>query len=352
MKFTQSSLARFALLSALAALIPSQVFALAISPGSNTVGTLGAIANSIVRIDDPGGRGTGTILQISPYQGGVDLLVLTADHVVRNASGGGSTLYSPSQISIGFGNLGGGGPSFAASEVATLFDLPFDGSSAVDLAMLDVFIPGSQLNTLPSPLTAADLPHVQPAAGNAITQAGYGRQGTVATVSGNIAYVYSVPNGLGAVYGTLAAGPNTVGAGGVTTITGAVSDFAGQNYVYEGFQNGALINGVSPNYNGSTSYIFSGDSGGPSLNGNVIVGVHSSSVTGTISGDPNSEFAYANVFGAGQGHQWQDVNVNDYLPWIKLQLDTLSPVPEPTTLALALFGLVGLLVCARRARRS
>jgi hypothetical protein len=209
------------------------------------------------------------------------------------------------------------------------------------------------LNTLPLGLAPIALPAGAPAANTAITQAGYGRQGTVATVSGQLAYVYSpTVNGLGAVYGTLKAGPNTVNAAGVTTITGAVSDYAGQNYVYQGFQNGALINGVSPNYNNSTSYIFSGDSGGPSLNSlnTTILGVHSSSVTGTLSNDPNSEFAYNNVF--APNYLWQDVSVGSYLPWITEELATLSPVPEPAVGSILLVGLIGYLGTARRRARA
>jgi hypothetical protein len=320
-------------LSALVAAIPSQSFAIAISPGSNSVGALGNTANAIVRISDPGGSGTGTIIQITPYDGGEDLDVLTADHVVRD----GGTLYSPSLITTAFGNSGSGGASFAAEAVATDFTFPEDGSSGADLAMLDVFVPGSQLNTLPAPLISVNLPTADPAANAAITQAGYGLQASVVTISGNLGYSYSSVFGDGAGYGTLAAGPNTLNGSGVTAITGAVSE-AGPNYMYQGFQNGALINGTSPNYNGSTSYIFSGDSGGPSLSGNTIFGVHSSSVTGTLAGDPNSEFAYSN----NASYTWSDVDVYSYLPWIDGELTTLSPVPEPATGTILLAGILGL----------
>jgi hypothetical protein len=345
MKISNRCVAGIVLLAAVAAAIPSQCFALAISTGSDTTAALGNIANSIVRISDPGGSGTGTIISLGDYNGGKHLGVLTADHVVRDPGGGGSTLYAPNQITVSFGNSGGGGASFAADAVATQFDLPNDGSSAVDLALLCVFIPGSQLNTLPAVLNAVNLPGAAPAANAAITQAGYGRQGSVATVSGNLAYVYSPANALGAPYGTLKAGPNTVNANGVTNITGAVSDFAGQNYVYDGFQNGCLINGVSPNYNGSTSYIFSGDSGGPSLSGNTIFGVHSSSVTGTISGDPASEFAYS----ANANYLWQDVSVFSSLGWVNTTLAEICPVPEPSTWILLAFGSVVLILWRRRA---
>jgi hypothetical protein len=343
MKIWNRSFAVFVLLAA----VPAQCFALAISTGSDTTAALGNTANSIVRISDPGGNGTGTIISMGDYNGGKHLGILTADHVVRDDGGGGSTLYAPNQITVSFGNVGGGGVSFSADAVATQFDLPFDGSSAVDLALLCVFIPGSQLNTLPAMLGAVSLPNAAPAANSAITQAGYGRQGTVTTVSGNLAYVYSPANALGAAYGTLKAGPNTVNNAGVTNIVGAVSDYAGQNYVYDGFQNGALINGVSPNYNNSTSYIFSGDSGGPSLAGNMIVGVHSSSVTGTISGDPNSEFAYTNT--ANANHLWQDVSVFSSLNWINTTLTEICPVPEPTSWALFAVGGVLLILWRRRA---
>ena len=330
------------LFSAFGAMIPSHCFGLAISPGADSTAGLGNTANAIVQVENPLTVGSGTIIQMMPYNGGVDLDVLTADHVIRNAAGGGSSLWSPSQVSINFGNTGGGGASFAAEDEATLFDLPFDGSSAVDLAILDVFIPGSQLNTLPAGLAAVALPNAVPGANTAITQAGYGDQATVVNLGGTLSYVYSPLYGYGAGYGTLKAGPNSINGAGVTAITGAVSKYAGQNYVYQGFQNSLAINGVSPNYNGSTSFIFSGDSGGPSLSGNTILGVHSSSTTGTITrggvNDPNSEVADAT-------DMWQDVSVADYLPWINMELATLS-VPEPSIGSFALFG--GLIIVATR----
>src|SRR6266849_5571488 len=212
MKVSKRALACSVLVSAVIAIIPSRCLALAISPGSNTTAALGNTANAIVRISDPGGSGTGTILQIQPFNGGENIDILTADHVIRDASGGGSTIYSPSQITTSFGNVGGGGPSFAATHDATDFTIPQDGSSAVDLAMINVFVPGSQLNTLPFGLTPFGLPGADPAAGTAITQAGYGHQATVVNLSGTLAYAYSTVNGYGAGYGTLKAGPNTVGA--------------------------------------------------------------------------------------------------------------------------------------------
>lgn len=327
-----------------AVMLPSSVFGLAISPGSAVA--LGNTANSILQVSNPAARGTGSIIKMQPDgAGGTDLIVLTADHVVRDAAGGGSALYTPNQINVTFG---GGGATFSASNAVTDFTLPEDGSSAVDLAMLDVDVPKSKLNQLPANLFALTLPAAQPAANTAITQAGYGLQGGVTTVSGNLAYVYSPVNSLGAAYGTLKAGPNTIGAGGVTSITGATSAYAAQPYVYDGFQNGALINGVNPNYNGSTSYVFSGDSGGPSLSGTTLLGVHSSSVTGKIVGDANSEFAYAN----NVNYQWQDVSVFDNLTWINATMATISPpVPEPVGSGLLLIGVVGFL-CKRRAGRA
>src|SRR5579859_6174325 len=237
---------RMILFSLLGAIIPGSCFGLAISPGSDSTAGLGNTANAIVQIADPGGDGSGTIIQMMPFDGGVDLDVLTADHVIRNASGGGSTIYTPGQISITFGNAGAGGASFAAEDEATLFDLPSDGSSAVDLAIVDVFIPGSQLNTLPAGLAAVALPNARPAANAAITQAGYGLQASVVNIGGTLSYSYSPVFNDGAGYGTLKAGPNSLNGAGVTAITGAVSDYAGQNYAYQGFQNSCVINGTSP----------------------------------------------------------------------------------------------------------
>lgn len=347
MKVNRCTLAG-SLLAAIAVLATAHSsFGIAISPGSNTTAGLGGTADAIVRISAGGFVGSGTILKIqNTPDGGQDFLVLTADHVVRDAGGGGTQLYSPNQISIAFGNLGGGGASFAAEAVSTIFDLPLDGSNAADLAMLDVFVPGSQLNTLPAGLTAVSLPNAAPAANAAITQAGYGLQGSVVTVGGGLGYSYSTTFGDGAPYGTLVAGPNTTGGGGVQALVGAVSDYAGQNYQYQGFSNGAVIAGANPNYNGSTSYIFSGDSGGPSLVGNTIVGVHSSSVTTHYTGQPTSEFAYSSTF--NNSYIWKDVSVFDYLPWINDQLVNLSPVPEPGTWVLLITGSLALLILRRQ----
>ncbi|MEX0978074.1 MAG: hypothetical protein WDZ48_04445 [Pirellulales bacterium] len=345
MKTSKLIIARLLLLTAAAVVIPSQCFALAISTGSDSTAALGNTANAIVRIAAGGFVGTGTVVEIMDYQGGKSICILTADHVVRDAGGGGASLFAPNQITTSFGNQGGGGASFTATAVATVFDLPADGSNATDLAMISIFVSAGQLNTLPAGLAAVALPNASPAANGAITQAGYGLQGSVTTVSGSLAYVYSPVNALGAAYGTLKAGPNTVGAGGVANLVGAVSDYAGQNYQYDGFTNGALINGASPNYNGSTSYIFSGDSGGPSLSGNTILGVHSSSVTGVIAGDANSEFAYGN----NAAYTWKDVDVFSSIAWINSTLDVLC-VPEPASIVLIACG--GLLLLILRYRRA
>jgi hypothetical protein len=342
---TRTILAAF-LIAVLTVCASHQVLAIAISPGSDVTAGLGNTANAIVRISAGGFVGSGTVVDMEVYGSGTSICVLTADHVIRDAGGGGSNLYAPSQISVGFGNQGAGGASFTATAAATMFDLPMDGSSAVDLALVHVFIPTAQAGQLPAGLAPVGLPNAQPAAGTAIVQAGYGLQGAVATVSGNLAYVYSAVNGLGAAYGTLKAGPNAVGAGGVTNLTGAVSDYAGQNYAYAGFQNGTVINGVSPNYNNSTSYIFSGDSGGPSLSGNTILGVHSSSVTGALQNDANAEFARS----ANAGYYWSDVSVFDALGWINQEMEILC-VPEPGSLLLMLAGSLALLV-VRRHRRA
>jgi len=336
------------LFSVLGAMVPGCCFGVAISPGSDSTAGLGNTANAIVQIANPAAVGSGTIIQMMPYNGGMDLDVLTADHVLRNAAGGGSSLYAANQIDITFGNTGGGGASFAAEDEATLFDLPLDGSSAVDLAILDVFVPGSQLNTLPAGLASVALPNAQTAANAAITQAGYSPQASVVNLGGTLSYVYSPLYGYGAPYGTLKAGPNTVSGAGVTTITGAVSAYAGQNYVYQGFQNNCVINGTSPNYNGSTSFIFGGDSGGPSLSGNTIFGVHSSStrstLTGNLGNDPNSQVADST-------DTWQDVNVYNYLPWINMELATLS-IPEPSIGSLVVAGGVMMIVVRRHLRKA
>jgi hypothetical protein len=327
-------------------LAPSRLFAIAISTGSDTTAGLGATANAIVRITAGGFVGSGTVIDLEEFGGGTSLCILTADHVVRDASGGGGNLFPLNQITASFGNQGGGGATFSAYGVATKFDLPNDGSDATDLALVHIFVPNNLENLLPANLAPADLPAASPAANAAITQAGYGLQGSVASVGGNLAYVYSPVNGLGAAYGTLKAGPNTAGPGGVFNMVGAVSDFAGQNYQYDGFTNGAVINGVAPNYNGSTSYIFSGDSGGPSLTGNTILGVHSSSVTGQIAGDPNSEFAYS----ANAAYFWRDVDVFSNIAWINQTIEVLC-VPEPGSCVLFVCGgAVLLLVGYRRVR--
>jgi hypothetical protein len=335
------------LLCVLQAFVPSRAFGLAISPGSDTTGSLGDLANDIVQLSDPGGLGSGTIVQVTNFNGGEDIDVLTADHVVRNDSGNGSALFAPGQITMTFGNTGAGGASFAAEAVATDFTIPTGGGSAVDLAMVDIFVPGSQLNTLPAGLTGVGLPKNAPGVNSAIIQAGYGLSATVTNVSGVLAYANSTVWGWGSGFGTLRSGSNTVGSAGVININGALSGYSNNTgfvqYSYRGFRNGALINGSSPNYNGSTSYIFSGDSGGPSLSGNTILGVHSSSVTGTLVSDTNAQVALS----GNTNYYWSDVSVYDNLTWIDTELATLS-IPEPAPAALVTVSGALALFCQRR----
>jgi hypothetical protein len=130
---------------------------------------------------------------------------------------------------------------------------------------------------------------------------------------------------------------------------GALSDFGTVHYQYAGFSNGALINGNAGNgWAGSTSYIFSGDSGGPSLSGNTILGVHSSSVTSTWTNDANSEVARPST--DDPAYIWKDVSVFDNLAWINNELATLSPVPEPSTWVL--LAIAGALFCLKRRRKN
>jgi hypothetical protein len=312
---------------AVAAMMPGRCFGLAIAPAAAV--NLGGMANAIVQIEDPSWLGTGTIINMAPITGGDLVDVLTADHVVRNPNPG-ENIYPANQISVTFGT----GVSISASSDATDFTWPQDLGSGVDLAMLALFVPQAQLGGL----TSASLPTAQPAANTAIVQAGYGRQGTVATVDGNPAYV-----SLGPDFGTLLAGPNTINGNGVTFIlNGAQSAWGGKDYSYFGFQNGCLINGAN-----STSYIFSGDSGGPSLSGNTILGVHSSSVTWVVAGYPNSQFAYDN--NAAPNYLWQDVSVFDNLTWINTEIAALT-VPEPSSVCLVILG--GSLVAACRRKRK
>lgn len=346
---------RTVLAAAIAAAMPCQVYALAISSGSTV--NIGNTANAVVQVSETEAAGTftgtGTIVQIQPYDGGEDLDVLTADHVVRSQTG---TLIPAGSVSITFGNTGAGGQTFGVQALATDFTIPTGGTSAVDLAMLDVFIPGSQLNTLPSPLNAVGLPGASPAASTNITQVGYGLQASVTTVSGTLSYVNSTVNSLGSGYGTLLAGPNSLSAAGVTNLTGATSSYGTQKYIYMGFSNGAVINGSAGNsYAGSTSYILSGDSGGPSLstNGLTILGVHSSSVTADLNGDApllndaNAQIAVTN----NTSFFWKDVSVADNITWINNELATLSPVPEPAESGLMVVGVIGFLATARTRRR-
>jgi hypothetical protein len=338
-------------MAAVTAAMPAQAFALAISTGSQV--NIGTVANAVVQVSDATGQGTGTILKIQTLpDGDEDLLVLTADHVVRDNSG---NLDSPGDVSIMFGNTGGGGASFTASALASDFTIPEDGSSAVDLAMLDVDVPQDDIATLPSPLTAVGLPSAQPTAGTNITQVGYGLQASVVSVGGTLSYSYSGVYSDGGPYGTLLAGPNSLNSTGVTTVTGATSTYGSVKYVYAGFRNDAVINGTanataSGSYVGSTSYIFSGDSGGPSLStdGLTLLGVHSSSITGQVAGDTASSL----VLGSNTSYYWTDVSTYDNLTWINDELTNLSPVPEPAVGGLFVAAMVGFLASARtRSRR-
>jgi hypothetical protein len=346
-------LALFGLLAILAALVPTSVFGLAITPGSDLTGTLGSLANDIVLLNDPGGLGSGTVIQVTNFNGGLDIDVLTADHVIRDDSSSGAgtiggAIYAPGLITNTFQN----GSKFVGTDEATDFTIPTGGGSAVDLAMVDIFVPGSLTNTLPAGLTAALLPSSRPGANASIVQAGYGRQAIVTNLGGTLYYGNSTVFNWGSPAGTLKAGPNSLNSSGVLAINGAVSGFSNNTgfvqYKYQGFQNGALINGTAPNYNGSTSYILGGDSGGPSFltNTSVIVGVHSSSGTITNS-DPNSQIVLP---GGTNGFVWSDVSVYDNLPWINMELATLS-IPEPSSVALVTVGSVAVLWQQYRLRK-
>ena len=143
-------------------LVGNSCLAIAISPGSDVTAGLGNTAKAVVRISAGGFVGSGTVVDVEQFASGTSICILTADHVIRDAGGGGSQLYAPSQITTSFGNQGGGGASFVATAAATLFDLPLDGSSAVDMAMIHVFVPTSKVNLLPAGLAAVDLPNAAP----------------------------------------------------------------------------------------------------------------------------------------------------------------------------------------------
>lgn len=123
-----------------------------------------------------------------------------------------------------------------------------------------------------------------------------------------------------------------------------VPNYAGQNYAYQGFSNGVRsLTESPPTTTAAPRRPLSGDSGGPSSDGQHDPGRAFQLGYYALQNDANAEFAYSN----NAGYTWQDVSVFDSIGWINEQMELLC-IPEPSTFVLLVFGSVLLLVFRRR----
>lgn len=308
----------------------------------NTPGVLPVgLEDAVVRVYAPGvGFGTGTIIGITPdNSGGNVYCVLTADHVLRNAGNPGGL---PASVGIGFGSVAGtAAVNFPYSTTNAAAQVKLD--APVDLAVFSIDVPKAQLANLPVITAATVTAPLIPATGtNPIIQVGYGDQATVgvgAPFAAGQAYYQSQSQ-----FGTYVSGLNTISSaspfGGYTRGIYAFSALEGiPTFTLDG-----AGNPVS-----ATSYVLSGDSGGPTFetlsNGNIgLIGVHSGSTAGAAL--PGGE---EGISGSG-AYQWSDVNASNYLAWINANCKAVdaAAVPEPAALALMVIGGAALLLVRPR----
>ncbi len=333
--------------------------------------------NNVVRIYDSFGAnagtastgfGTGTIISVVPDGGGGDYYnVLTADHVVYsgvNSVNNGNY----GSIGIGFGTSAGFavGANYPLTVSSLVNNVQLDGANnGPDLAVFSVDVSAAQLaaaaggpNGISAPGTGANslalsVPIAAPAAGNGnqIIQVGYGSQATVGFGAPAPGGVPGTPRYLATQdFGTYNSGGNTITAlvGGFVGTGLNPRGGASANYTFDavrgtyvfGIQNPGAANATITT---GTTYILSGDSGGPTfqlMDGVYqLIGVHSASQGFNI----NTPNEYET-----QGQLWSDVQLSSYQNWIS-QAVTAVDVPEPSTLALAgVGGLLCLLRCGRR----
>jgi len=277
--------------------LPAEVF--------NSVVRIGSTGSGVVyhiKLDDPGNKDSGGWL-----------CVLTADHV--------------SGVTVGFGNAGGGGLSLEAS---LRINGPITGKKDGKDTFLDLAMLGVRFKKL------SDLPKL----GNhvitkldkdvRVVQAGYGPGASVDYIAG--AY-YSDEK-----YGTYRSWDNAK--------TSVNPNYDRKNkegtklYQFVGLEGRLYFTRDGRNRYGS-SYLFPGDSGGPTFQmiGDAwkLVGVHSGAQF--FKDDAGQEYAPT-------GSVWTDVHLADYNDWIMKSCDA---VPEPASIA-GLSGGLAVLIARRRKR--
>jgi hypothetical protein len=285
------------------------------------------LANDVVRVKVSAGSGTGTILSAVPDgSGGYWYNVLTADHVTTGTA----------SINIGFRFDTGYPAGFSVPNLAQ--NLVSDAPNGPDLSLFAVDVTAAILGGLPanalppsSLLLPVSLMAANNAANNLIVQAGFGNTATL------VAGGYQENAG---TYGTYNAGGNTIPANGAGAIAGQ-----GNQGIVAGYTRGiyafTAVRGtfaVTANPTVGTTYLLSGDSGGPTFEANgsggfSLAGVHSASFNNT----PNPA-----------GSLWTDVDLTAGVQnWINTEIPIID-APEPTTLALAGLGGLAALVAARR----
>jgi hypothetical protein len=296
-----------------------------------------SLRNTVVRVTGPNANpnlvsvGTGTVFHIAyddpqNQNSGGWLCVLTADHVV-NLDG---------SWAIGFGDgnpAGNTDPALNNLTAQRRIKVWGTRNANNETIFPDVAVLGARFanrKNLPE-MTLPRLAEHSPSLSNDLVQSGYGRPGLPRLNGAN--YEYAAPN----QYGTYRAGQNTIDR--------YVNDFelAGpKNYKFLAFQGDWDRFQYGPGLTGGESYIFSGDSGGPTFVDNEgiwdLVGVHSASQR-TL-----GEFEVAR-----EGTDlWTDVDVATYR--MEIERACLEVVPEPSSMIALAAG--GLALLARRRRKA
>lgn len=296
------------------------------------------IRNAVVRVTGPNADpnlvsvGTGTVFDIhldrpnDPNSPGW-LCVLTADHVVN--------LNGAWAIGFGDGNAAGGTDpnlnNLTAQQRIKIWGTNNANGQAIfpDVAVLGARF--ADFSKLPE-ITLPRLPEFSPSMSSTLVQAGYGRPGLPRLNGAN--YEYSAVN----QYGTYRAGQNTIDNYRENfQLTGGDKD-----YTFFAFQGDWDRYNYAPGLTGGESYIFSGDSGGPTFVDNdgtwELVGVHSA-----------SQRTLGAVEVAREGVDvWTDVDVATYR--MEIERACAQLVPEPSSMIALAAG--GIALLARRRRRK